>query len=497
MAADDTAGSFVTSNVTATNDSWTDATPVLITGHKLNGHNAVTAMVSDPTSAHVAQSDRCEPIQQSQNTRDSLEPIQQSQNTQDKIFGIVYTRWQETQEKETTPMMQIHDSLPSPTEPESTSEGLNLPIALRKGVSEESKEAPHKNVKDEEMVDAPSTEETEKEPPKMAATLKEQNASSKKIFVGNLPYRVPRIDLENLFEDCGEIVKLNLATEHDGRFRGFGHVEFATEEAAQKALKLNGSVLCRRSIRIEKAREKGAYSPNTRNESLKGFYTSFGDECKSSATLKEQNTTSKTLYVGNLSFSVEKTDLEILFKDCGEIVDIRLATDREGRFKGFGHVEFATEEAAQNGLKFDGYELLRRSIRLDLAPEKTAYSSNRSNSNDSSQTVGGIHSQTIFVKGFDTSLGEDKIKTSLKEHFSSCGMISGISIAREYDSGAAKGFIRLHLGVSWDTLAIRRDMGVTLRISIDIWYRLILSFSEKTQFFSSPPISIGLEEEDE
>ncbi|KAF7812755.1 Retrovirus-related Pol polyprotein from transposon TNT 1-94 [Senna tora] len=44
MAADDTAGSFVTSNVTATNDGWTDATPVLITSHKLNDHNAVTAM---------------------------------------------------------------------------------------------------------------------------------------------------------------------------------------------------------------------------------------------------------------------------------------------------------------------------------------------------------------------------------------------------------------------------------------------------------------------
>ncbi|KAF7810345.1 Retrovirus-related Pol polyprotein from transposon TNT 1-94 [Senna tora] len=59
MAADDTAGSFVASNATATNDGWIDATPVLITSHKLNGHNAVTTMVFDPTSAHVAQSAQC------------------------------------------------------------------------------------------------------------------------------------------------------------------------------------------------------------------------------------------------------------------------------------------------------------------------------------------------------------------------------------------------------------------------------------------------------
>ncbi|KAF7836891.1 uncharacterized protein G2W53_011750 [Senna tora] len=57
MVADDTAGSSVTNNVTATNrNGWTDATPVLITGYKLSGHNAITARVFDPTSAHVAQS---------------------------------------------------------------------------------------------------------------------------------------------------------------------------------------------------------------------------------------------------------------------------------------------------------------------------------------------------------------------------------------------------------------------------------------------------------
>lgn len=38
---------------------------------------------------------------------------------------------------------------------------------------------------------------------------------------------------------------------------------------------------------------------------------------------------------------------ENFFKDAGEIVDVRFASDADGRFKGFGHVEFATVEAAQ------------------------------------------------------------------------------------------------------------------------------------------------------
>ena len=47
-------------------------------------------------------------------------------------------------------------------------------------------------------------------------------------------------------------------------------------------------------------------------------------------------------------FLISKLFRENLFKECGEIVDVRLHTDAEGRFRGFGHVEFATAEAAQN-----------------------------------------------------------------------------------------------------------------------------------------------------
>ncbi|NMR87051.1 hypothetical protein HKB06_14790 [Vibrio parahaemolyticus] len=51
-----------------------------------------------------------------------------------------------------------------------------------------------------------------------------------------------------------------------------------------------------------------------------------------------------------MPFSVERADVEDFFKDAGEVVDVRFATDDTGKFKGFGHVEFATAEAAQNAL---------------------------------------------------------------------------------------------------------------------------------------------------
>lgn len=43
---------------------------------------------------------------------------------------------------------------------------------------------------------------------------------------------------------------------------------------------------------------------------------------------------------------------EEFFGKAGEVVGVRLATNEEGGFKGFGHVEFATVEDAQKVITF-------------------------------------------------------------------------------------------------------------------------------------------------
>jgi cold-inducible RNA-binding protein len=72
----------------------------------------------------------------------------------------------------------------------------------------------------------------------------------------------------------------------------------------------------------------------------------------------------KNLFVGNLSFQATENELRSLFEPFGEITSIRVMTDRDtGRSRGFGFVEMATEEAAQqaigalNGKQADGRAL--------------------------------------------------------------------------------------------------------------------------------------------
>ncbi len=77
----------------------------------------------------------------------------------------------------------------------------------------------------------------------------------------------------------------------------------------------------------------------------------------------------KKLYVGNLSYSSTQEQIRSLFEQAGEVSEVSIITDREtGRSKGFGFVEMATEEAAQEAIKrFNGYSLDARPLTVNEA----------------------------------------------------------------------------------------------------------------------------------
>ena len=78
---------------------------------------------------------------------------------------------------------------------------------------------------------------------------------------------------------------------------------------------------------------------------------------------------SKKLYVGNLSYDATEQQLRDLFSQAGEISDVAVISDKyTGQSKGFGFVEMATEEAAQEAIKqFNGYNLGSREIVVNVA----------------------------------------------------------------------------------------------------------------------------------
>lgn len=76
------------------------------------------------------------------------------------------------------------------------------------------------------------------------------------------------------------------------------------------------------------------------------------------------------LYVGNLPYSTQESDLKELFSQYGVVELVRLITDRDtGRSKGFAFVEFPTKEEADaaiealNGKDYEGRPLVVNEAR--------------------------------------------------------------------------------------------------------------------------------------
>lgn len=59
----------------------------------------------------------------------------------------------------------------------------------------------------------------------------------------------------------------------------------------------------------------------------------------------------KKLYVGNLSYSVDSSELEQLFGQYGQVTSAQIISDREtGRSKGFGFIEMANDDEAESAI---------------------------------------------------------------------------------------------------------------------------------------------------
>lgn len=79
-----------------------------------------------------------------------------------------------------------------------------------------------------------------------------------KLFVGSLPYSMRDEDLEKLFADHGNVTSAVVIMDRaTNRSKGFGFVEFETEEEAQSAIKaLHESEVEGRKIVVSEARPR-------------------------------------------------------------------------------------------------------------------------------------------------------------------------------------------------------------------------------------------------
>ena len=95
-----------------------------------------------------------------------------------------------------------------------------------------------------------------------------------KLYVGNLPFKAGDEDLRSLFEQAGTVQSINIIRDKvSGQSRGFGFVEMATPEEAQRAIEmLNGRNIDNRERVVNEARPQTPRSGGRRSGGGGGDY---------------------------------------------------------------------------------------------------------------------------------------------------------------------------------------------------------------------------------
>lgn len=82
--------------------------------------------------------------------------------------------------------------------------------------------------------------------------VSEKPEGCKTVFVGGLSFSATEDDLRATFDSCGTIVNARIAWDRDqDRSKGFGYVDFEEDDAVESAVKLTGTTVAGRSIRVD------------------------------------------------------------------------------------------------------------------------------------------------------------------------------------------------------------------------------------------------------
>ena len=152
------------------------------------------------------------------------------------------------------------------------------------------------------------------------------------LFINNLPFDVEKEQIKEMFNKFGKILDIRIIyNPHTQKPRGYGYIEFEEENSVDKIINYNKNfeingrkIMVSKSISVEKLRNAVKY----------------------------------VLHISNLNFKVKEKDIEELISEEidkeKDLKKIFLCKDDNGKFKGYGFIEFNNKEAFDKILKLNG-----------------------------------------------------------------------------------------------------------------------------------------------
>lgn len=279
---------------------------------------------------------------------------------------------------------------------------------------------------------------------------------SKRVYVGNLSWDVAWQDLKDHMRDVGDVSYAEVMTDHDGRSKGCGIVEFSTVDGAKEAIeKLTDTELKGRMIFVREDREQGGSGfhggGGGRGDGGGGGGSGDGGGWTNHQPNRGHHNSGVSVYVGNLAYETSWQDLKDHMRAAGNVDKADILKGNDGRSKGCGIVLYQRpQEAARAIRELQNSELNGRPIFVREDREQGGghgghhrhggHQNNRSN-------PGFMHGQPA-EEGCQLFVGNLSWETGwrdLKDHFRQCGEVDRAEVAEGSD-GRKRGFglVRFH-----------------------------------------------------
>ncbi|CAI8602445.1 unnamed protein product [Vicia faba] len=226
---------------------------------------------------------------------------------------------------------------------------------------------------------------------------------------------IDNVGLHDLFQEYGNILSSKIVISEDGKSKGFGYIQFGSEESANDAIqKMNGSTVRDKQIYVGKFIRK------------------------SERSLPEPDAKYTNLYVKNLDPDITEALLKEKFSSFGKILSLAIVKDEKGLSKGFGFMNYENPDDARrateamNGSQFGSKNLYVARAQKKVEREKILHQWFAERCMEKNLKYKGSN---IYVKNIDDSVSDEE----LKSQFSACGTITYAKVMRD-DKGKSKGF---------------------------------------------------------
>ncbi|CAL5419803.1 unnamed protein product [Camellia sinensis] len=235
------------------------------------------------------------------------------------------------------------------------------------------------------------------------------------VFVKNLNESIDNAQLQEMFQEFGNIVSCKVVMSDDGRSKGYGFVQFDSEQSANASIeKLNGF-----------------------NNGGKHMYVGKFVK-KSDRILPSPDARYTNLYVKNLDLDVTEELLKEKFSEFGKILSLIISKDEYGTSRGFGFVNFDSADGAKRAIEaMNGSQLGSKVIYVARAQKKEEREQilRRQFEEKRKEQIMKYQGSNVYVKNFDDDVTDDE----LREHFSQCGTITSAKLMRD-EKGTSRGF---------------------------------------------------------